>query len=444
MKEQAFEQINDDWITNLYSTFLTGNGVVIDSREVSPGDIFFALNGDNVRGSKYALQALENGAKHAVLEDKDVADILPEGTYTLVENTLFALQLLARHHRRQLETKIIGVTGSNGKTTTKELLASVLKECFSVFATPGNFNSRIGLPLSLLSVKPTDEVAIIEMGAGKIGDIETLCAIAEPDYGIITNIGEAHLETFESVENIFRTKTELYDYLSENNGIAFVNGESLDLLQKLDMLNINYETYGTNDENEKKRFKIQDVDPIRIEYNGVQYNSTLSKRYNAINVMSAITVGSFMGCSVEMIQRGLANYVSDNNRSQEINHDGITYILDAYNANPSSVLAVLDAYKEEDVLFVIGDMYELGDYEEVKHRQIVEQAFEKSLKVVFVGDKFYQHKGLITNTKTIFFKEIVSEFDLIKAIESLKVKKVLLKGSRSMRLETLLEERGIF
>ena len=389
--------------------------VSTDTRNLPAGCVFFALHGANFDGNKFAKQALEQGAALAVIDNPEYA--LPEGTL-LVDNTLLALQDLAREWRRELGLPIIGVTGTNGKTTTKELLAAVLSTKYNIHYTQGNLNNQIGVPLTLLQLTRAHEMAIIEMGASHPGDIKELVEIAEPNYGLITNVGRAHLEGFGSFEGVQRTKQELYDYLAAHQGTIFRNSDNAYLAQ---MENNSTQLYTTLHHS------------TQLYTTGTMPSGTnLVGEYNAENVSAAICVGEYFGISREQAFDAIRQYVPTNNRSQKIQTANNQLIVDAYNANPTSMQAAINAFKGDT--YILGAMRELGDYTHLEHQNIVNMLAERKAESVFlVGEEYLQ----TTSPYPVF--ENVEQLHQHFEEHPLKGKHILLKGSRSTRMEKLLD-----
>ena len=389
--------------------------VSTDTRNLPAGCVFFALHGERFDGNKFAKQALESGASLAVIDKPEYA--LPEGTL-LVPNTLLALQDLAREWRRELALPIIGITGTNGKTTTKELLATVLSTKYDLHYTQGNLNNQIGVPLTLLQITRAHEMAIVEMGASHPGDIKELVDIAEPNCGLITNVGRAHLEGFGSFEGVLRTKQELYDYLIAHNGTIFRNADN-PYLENMLTSTCDY-----------SKFKIQNS---KLYTTGTMPSGTnLVGEYNAENVSAAICVGEHFGISPETALEAIRQYVPTNNRSQAMQTANNQLIVDAYNANPTSMQAAINAFKGDT--FILGAMRELGEYSHLEHQNIVNMLAErKAENVFFVGQEYL----LTTSPYPVF--ENVEQLHQHFEEQPLKGKNILLKGSRSTQMEKLLD-----
>ena len=379
--------------------------VSTDTRNLPAGCVFFALHGERFDGNQFAQQALESGASLAVIDNPEYA--LPEGTL-LVPNTLLALQELARAWRRELGLPIIAITGTNGKTTTKELLATVLSTKYNLHYTQGNLNNQIGVPLTLLQITRAHEMAIVEMGASHPGDIKELVDIAEPNYGLITNVGRAHLEGFGSFEGVQQTKKELYDYLREHQGFIFRNTDNPYLAQMAGDLKTVAYTTGT-----------------------MPSGTNLVGEYNAENVSAAICVGEYFGISREQALEAIRQYVPTNNRSQAMQTANNHLIVDAYNANPTSMQAAINAFKGDT--YILGAMRELGEYSHLEHQNIVNMLAERKADTVFlVGEEYLQ----TTSPYPVY--ENVDQLHIYLENNPLKGKNILLKGSRSTRMEKLL------
>lgn len=420
---------------DLYKIFLKSSGVVTDSRKIKKNCIFFSLKGENFNGNKFAKSAIEKGAIYAVVDEKKYEE--NKENYFLVEDSLKTLQELANYHRKKLKTKIIGITGSNGKTTTKELIYSVIKTHFITYSTKGNLNNHIGVPLSLLEISNDTEFAIIEMGANHIGEIKLLSEIAEPNYGYITNFGKAHLEGFGSEEGVVKGKAELYNFLFKNSGFIFYN---LDDEKQKHLLSDYNGKFSFGKKSADLNYNVKSENPtIIIEVNNTIIESTLFGNYNIHNIISAISIGLFLEIPIEKIKNGISGYVSTNNRSQIVNLKSNKIILDAYNANPSSMLLAIKSFQESDFqnkILILGDMYELGKYEKKFHQEIVDYCGKlKKNKIFLVGEIF---------SRTNYSEEFISCIDYIelskrKEFKEIKNSVLLVKGSRGVQLEKLLE-----
>lgn len=423
-------------IKQIYSHFLQHPIISTDSRNIQSGSIFFALKGENFNGNKFALQAINDGASLAIIDENEYCI---DDRFILVENTLTALQELANHHRNKLKAQVIGITGSNGKTTTKELIQATLSQQFKTKATQGNFNNHIGVPLTLLSFPLDIEFAIVEMGANHPGEIEALCKIAQPDYGLITNIGKAHLEGFGGFEGVIKTKNELYQYIRNTKKTIFRNRNN-EILNGLSD-GITSITYGSTIE-DYCQASIKSVYPfVSLEYKiyGQSYevDSKLFGSYNFENIVAAICVGSYFGVAQNLIKKAINTYEPTNNRSQILITENNKVILDAYNANPSSMKIAIQNFLESDEknkFLILGDMLELGEESNKEHHLIVNSLSELSDQQVFlVGEDFNNIEG--NNYKCFLTSEELAQY--IKE-HPFKNGTILIKGSRGIRLEKLV------
>ena len=404
--------------------------VSTDTRNLPAGCVFFALHGERFDGNKFAKQALETGASVAVIDNPEYA--LPEGTL-LVPNTLLALQDLARAWRRELGLPIIGITGTNGKTTTKELLATVLSTKYNLHYTQGNLNNQIGVPLTLLQITRAHELAIVEMGASHPGDIKELVDIAEPNYGLITNVGRAHLEGFGSFEGVQNTKRELYDYLVAHDGTIFRNADNPYLASMHDSALSSLPISNSPQSGRPIAADAASNSRLVAYATGTMPSGThLVGEYNAENVSAAICVGEYFGVSREQALEAIRQYVPTNNRSQSMQTANNQLIVDAYNANPTSMQAAINAFKGDT--YILGAMRELGEYSHLEHQNIVNMLAERKAETVFlVGEEYLQ----TTSPYPVFENvELLHEY---LAANPLKGKNILLKGSRSTRMENLLD-----
>ena len=415
-------------LERLYTVFTNSTGVTTDSRKIEEGLLFFALHGASFDGNNFAIAALEQGASTAVIDREDILQANPDyaDRLILVEDTLQALQALAREHRRELAIPIIAIAGSNGKTTTKELVSRVLAERFEVTTTKGNLNNHIGVPLTLLSMTNDTEFGVVEMGASAQHEIELLCSIAEPNYGILTNIGLSHLEGFGGVEGIRKGKGELFDHLNENGGRAFVPQEDEVLCEIA-----------------------QSREDLAVEYYsrsiGEGFRSNLTGDYNRYNIAAAVEIGRYFGIDDERITTAILSFTPDNNRSQAIKTERNQLVVDCYNANPSSMEAALDniaTMEAEHKVLILGDMLELGEWSAEAHQTILRKADSVAERIVLVGSEFAAAFVAIG-------EELQSNYALYpttaEAVADLNNKPingalVLLKGSRGIRLEQLIEK----
>ena len=395
--------------------------VSTDTRNLPAGCVFFALHGEHFDGNKFAKQALEQGATLAIIDNPEYA--LPEGTL-LVKDTLRALQDLARAWRRELGLPIIAITGTNGKTTTKELLAAVLATKYNIHYTQGNLNNQIGVPLTLLQITRAHKLAIVEMGASHPGDIKELAEIAEPNFGLITNVGRAHLEGFGSFEGVQRTKQELYNYLLKHYGTIFRNADNPYLLRM---------HQNAIDTNYRYKVKAEQLYKNFVYTTGTLPSGThLVGEYNAENVSAAICVGACFDVSREEALEAIRQYVPTNNRSQAMQTANNQLIVDAYNANPTSMQTAINAFTGDT--YILGAMRELGEYAHLEHQNIVNMLAERKADTVFlVGEEYRQ-----TTSPYPIFDRVE---DLHKYLEEhpLRGRKILLKGSRSTKMESLLD-----
>lgn len=408
----------------LYNIFEQCTGVTTDSRKVSEGVLFVALRGENFDGNRFAVQALKDGAAYAVVDNAEVLEQSAEYSdrLILVDDTLTALQALAAHHRQQLAIPIIGIVGSNGKTTTKELVSRVLAEKFEVYATQGNLNNHIGVPLTLLAMDRNTEFGVVEMGASAQKEIELLCSISQPNYGIITNIGNAHLEGFGGKEGIAKGKGELFDWLESSGGHAFVPMEDVKLcdmaLQRCNMMTEYY---------------------TRSIADG--YKSHLSGDYNRYNIAAAVAVGRYFDIDIEHIAAAIESYIPDNNRSQEVvtEHQN-RVIIDCYNANPSSMEVAIEniaSKKSERNLLILGDMLELGEWSHDEHCRILQLAAQvKNAELLLVGAEFLK----AAHTLGIDATCCANSTEATEWVAESKISDttILLKGSRGIKLEKII------
>ncbi len=420
-------------IEELYTYFLQSNGISTDTRNIIHDSIFFALKGANFDGNLFAIDALNQGAKFAVVDNEEIAKI--HAKLFFVPDVLKALQDLALHHRLQFDIPVIGITGSNGKTTTKELIAIVLEQKYKILYTKGNLNNHIGVPLTLLQLNSTHEIAVIEMGANKFKDIEELCDIALPTHGIITNIGKAHLEGFIDFEGVLKTKKELYDSVAKRKGVLFLNNDDKILSDIIPPTRII--TYGKH--NSTVTGKLLDLNPF-VEFEFTFDSETSGKiatkligEYNFYNFLASIAIGTYFNVSKRQIIEGLTNYQPTNNRSQVSKTNKNTLIIDCYNANPTSMAAALYSFakiKSVNKIAFLGAMKELGRDSLQEHQKIVDLAKSLNIDTVLIGPEF---------TNTVHdFKLFHSTDELINTGISTENHLILLKGSRSIGLENLI------
>ncbi len=424
---------------SLYQLFEISNGVTTDSRNCPAGSIFFALKGDSFNGNSYAAQALEKGCAYAVIDDE--AYYQDNGKYFLVNDSLKALQQLAAYHRRKLKTRIIGITGTNGKTTTKELIAAVLQKSFNVLYTLGNLNNHIGVPLTLLRLTPEHDIAVIEMGASHIGEIAELAEITDPDYGIITNVGKAHLEGFGSLEGVITAKGELYEYLrNKKDSLVFINQDNELLVNMADGLE--KIQYGTKT-GLYINARITGNSPfLEFEWKaGNSLESHISTEligdYNFTNALAAVTIGYYFGITRENINKAISEYQPQNSRSQLKQTEYNTLIIDAYNANPTSMQASVQNFinlKALSKMVILGDMKELGADSITEHQKIIELLENSPLtEVVLIGENFaaVNHR----------YRSFANVDEFINSINEKRPigKTILIKGSNSTRLSKVVD-----
>lgn len=427
-------------IEKLYEIYKQFPSISTDTRNIKESSIFFALKGANFNGNTFASQALESGARYVVVDEEE---FVKGEQYILVDDVLKSLQELALHHRKQLTIPVVGITGTNGKTTSKELVFSVLSQQFRTYATQGNLNNHIGVPLTLLSIDSTYEVAIIEMGANHVGEIEFLANIACPTLGFITNVGKAHLEGFGSFEGVKKTKGELYDYLSQRGGTLFLQADNPHLVEMAAQREftriVKYGFTATND----IVGKLLMANPyLSIAWKegrkseSYEVYTQLTGSYNTENILAAIAVGLELGMTPSSINEGIANYIPKNNRSQITKTSRNTVVADFYNANASSMAAALDNMQvltADHKVVILGDMFELGDEAFEEHKNVILKA--KALhfeRLIFVGKEFCKHQ----DEEAEFYK---TTEEAATAISSLNDSFILLKASRGMAFERLLE-----
>jgi UDP-N-acetylmuramoyl-tripeptide--D-alanyl-D-alanine ligase len=423
-------------IEKLYALYLQHPSIQTDTRKLQKGDIFFALKGDNFDGNSFAFKALEAGAAYAVVDDASVAT---NDKIILADDVLTVLQQLAKHHRMQFNIPFIAITGSNGKTTTKELVHAVLNTTYKAYTTKGNFNNHIGIPLTILSVKKDAAFAIIEMGANHQKEIEGYCTYTLPTHGIITNCGKAHLEGFGGVEGVRKGKGELYDYLRKNNGTAFVMWD-YGYLQHMSNGILHIIKYGTN--NEQYAGVVKQSEPfLEVDIKQGMDVKTLQTQlvgdYNLPNVLVAIAVGKHFNINDDKIKKAIEAYAPSNSRSQMLQKDGNHIILDAYNANPTSMKAAIENFSKihaPNKVVLLGSMAEMGTHSEEEHATIINLLNRLNFKeVVLVGDEFkkIKHSFVQLNNAT--------EAKEWLQLKNFKNAHILIKGSRSMQMEKVLE-----
>lgn len=423
-------------ISYIHSLFLQCHSVSIDTRKIQPNSLFVAIKGENFDANTFANEALEKGASFVIIDNKDY--YIDQRTI-LVENSLVCLQELAKFHRKYLKLPIIALTGSNGKTTTKELINVVLSKKFKTKATQGNLNNHIGVPLTLLSFDSETEFGIVEMGANHQKEIEFLCELATPDYGYITNFGKAHLEGFGGVEGVIKGKSEMYNYLSENDKLTFINLE--DKIQVEKSAALKSYTFGINKEIANVNIKSIAANPfVEVQFSDLQIKTHLIGLYNANNINAALAIGKYFGVNNSEIKDALESYIPENNRSQLIAKKTNQIILDAYNANPSSMVVAIENFLQLDdanKVMILGDMFELGTESSQEHKDIINLLLDtKDVSFHFVGKEFYTHR--INNTNFLFHETFEDFSEYLKGIK-LENSSILIKGSRGMALERTLQ-----
>lgn len=423
-------------IEKLHQLFLKFNVVSTDTRSISNGALFFALKGDNFNGNDFAKKALDSGASYCIIDEQQSQS---NARFILVPDVLITLQELANFHRKYLNIPIIAITGSNGKTTTKELINSVLGQRYKTHATQGNYNNHIGVPLTLLQMDTSVDIGIVEMGANHIGEIANLCQISAPNYGYITNFGKAHLEGFGSAEGVVKGKCELYDYLKSNKGVVFINGDDKKQVQQIgDYKSVNI---FSKDNSSNIQVSMTSQTPfISFESQGCTMESQLVGIYNFSNAAAAIAMGCFFEVSLENIKKGIASYTPNNNRSQIIQKGSNTIILDAYNANPSSMEVALDNFnsmKSSLKIVILGDMFELGVHSKSEHQAVIDEVNSLNFSsAYYVGSHFFELAS--DSSKANFFKTTESFRNQLQSLV-FKDALILIKGSRGMALESILD-----
>lgn len=423
-------------IQEIHQLFLQCSGVSIDTRKIEQGSLFAAIKGERFDANTFTKEALEKGALYVIIDNKEY---YIDSRTILVDDTLETLQQLAKLHRNYLKIPIIALTGSNGKTTTKELINAVLSEKFKTKATKGNLNNHIGVPLTLLSFDENTEIGIVEMGANHQKEIEFLCTLAQPDYGYITNFGKAHLEGFGGFEGVIKGKSEMYAYLLANKKTAFINLD--DRLQVEKSAGIQTVTFGLNQKTASVNIEKIKADPfVTISFDNIEVKSNLIGLYNANNINAAISIGKHLKVADSAIKAAIEGYIPENNRSQLLFKDSNEIILDAYNANPSSMKVAIENFIQLDKpgkIVFLGDMFELGDESLEEHKNIIAAlAGQTDIICHFIGKDFYHNKTLQSN---FIFHETFTDVEDYMKNHPVTKSTILIKGSRGMALERLLE-----
>ncbi|RXR22027.1 UDP-N-acetylmuramoyl-tripeptide--D-alanyl-D-alanine ligase [Flavobacterium stagni] len=418
----------------IYQAFLSCKTICTDTRNISENCLFVALKGERFDANTFAKEALEKGAKYVIIDNPEYQI---DNRTILVENSLDTLQKLAQHHRRQLGLPIIALTGSNGKTTTKELINAVLSKKFKTVATIGNLNNHIGVPLTLLSFTKETEMGIVEMGANHQKEIEFLCSIAEPDFGYITNFGKAHLEGFGGVEGVIKGKSEMFSYLFANSKMAFINND--DPIQAQKSAGFHYYSFSLQNNEASVQFTKIKANPfVSLSFQEVKIQSHLIGLYNATNICAAITIGHYFEISSKDLKDAIEGYIPTNNRSQIVEKNGHEILLDAYNANPSSMKLALENFMQLDKspkMAILGDMFELGATSIDEHKSIVELVPEiENLTCYFIGKWF---NTVAKAQKNLHFYPDFESFQSNFTVTNPSL--LLIKGSRGMALERTLE-----
>lgn len=423
-------------ISKIYALFNQHSSVSIDTRSLKPKDIFFAIKGPNFDGNNFALEAIKKGASYVISDNSTISKKSDKIIY--VDNAIKALQKLANYHRRKLNTKIIAITGSNGKTTSKELILNVLKSKYKTTATKGNLNNHLGVPLSLLEINENTDFGIIEMGANHINEISQLCKIAEPNFGYITNFGNAHLEGFGSIEGVIKGKSELYNYLINNKSLIFNNSENIKQTSLINNYKNTY-SFGINSESNCIINKSDSENSLNVSYQNKIIKSTIYGDYNFENICIAIAIGEYFEVDFKNIKQGIESYLPDNNRSQISVKNNNTIILDAYNANPTSMSLALESFKKtnyKNKMIIVGDMFELGKDSNHYHQEIINELEKINDCIIYiVGEYFYKtkHSDRIESFSTT--KELINNLSKI----NISNYSILIKGSRGMQLEKIIE-----
>lgn len=422
---------------HLHDYFKDSTGIVIDSRKIIQDCLFVAIRGKNFDGNQFAEVAIEKGAKYAIVDQPEIAK--KNKKFVLVENTLQSLQNLARFHRKSLKAKIVALSGSNGKTTTKELVSNVLATKFNTKSTKGNYNNHIGVPLTLLDFDEGTEIGIVEMGANHLNEIKFLCELAQPDIGLITNFGQAHLQGFGGIEGVIQGKSEMYEYLSKVGGTIIINTD--DQIQKKWLSYNPHYSFGEDIiSNCRIKYLKRKNKPLSLTIENTIIESKLYGEFNFSNIAAAVALGKFFNVSLEKINEGISSYVSNNNRSQNLFKGSNRITLDAYNANPSSMNASIVAFlknKKNKSCVILGDMFELGRFTLKAHQEILDKLESTDINsIILIGENFFKVRTHDPRVRSFKSLEEIRDFLIQNPFEETDI---LIKGSRGMRLETLLE-----
>lgn len=422
----------------LFQVFYKSSGICTDTRSIQNESLFICIKGENFDGNTFASKALEAGAFHVIVDNPDY--FVDNGRMTLVQDSVLYLQKLANYHRNKFDIPVIGITGSNGKTTTKELIYEVLSKKYKVLATIGNLNNHLGVPFTLLRLNKNHEIAIIEMGANKFKDIEELCDIAQPTHGIITNIGKAHLEGFKNFKGVLKTKKELYEAIAKNKGTIIVNKDDSILISNVPN-ELRVVTYGTHETSNVKGELLALSPFVEMNWSFKNYQSRklhakMVGKYNFYNYLAACAFGVEFGVDCNDISQALEEYIPTNNRSQVKKTESNILILDCYNANPSSMKSALESFAmntEKQKIFIIGDMKELGSETTLEHKKIIDQIESLGLTGMVVGDEF----SLLESDSILKYFKTAQEAEEYLYLNKIEGYLILLKGSRSIKLEIL-------
>ncbi len=423
---------------NSFTHFYSSTGICTDTRKIEKDCLFVCIQGDNFDGNTFASEALKQGAYHVIVDNPKF--FVENSQMTLVQNSVTYLQNLANHHRKQFDIPVIGITGSNGKTTSKELINAVLSKKYNVLATIGNLNNHLGVPFTLLRITKEHDIAIIEMGANKFKDIEELCEIAEPTHGIITNIGRAHLEGFINIEGVIKTKKELYDSVERKKGTLFINADD-DILNEILPSSIKSISYGEKNDADISGELVSLSPFVEMNWKSNNYSSEnlmmqMVGKYNFYNYLAAITIGKDFGVSDELINEALVNYSPENKRSQIVKTDRNTLILDCYNANPTSMSSALESFAinvATNKICILGDMKELGIESMQEHQKIITLLEELNLQAYVVGEDF----SLVNSCNILHKFKDVTELNNYLQQFPLEKELILIKGSNSIHLDRL-------